>query len=278
MGQYLSLCCFFFFPECVFSKKNLLYEGKNSIVYKLPSGKFVCKIVLNYSMFLREKDFICFMKNKHHPHIIGYHHVIPDRHLLFFIEKANTDLFHWIHQNSTKPTYLYDLHLFLKQFANGYRFLVQHRIEHYDIKPDNLLIVGNILKIADFGTSQINVEKYMFDTGTYGFIAPEIVGITNSMYYIRHSMDVYSICIMLAYIELKSIYRKFYKKSWTLSHYLFLEKYTREMFPASFIKNGLVVDQRYRMTIDTLLNHLEEDVYVYSYQQTRKLTLTNFLK
>lgn len=260
MGQSFSFYCYFFFPEYIFKNKNLIYDGKNSTVYKLPSKRYICKVVSNYNMFLHEKDFICFMKNKKHENIIQYYHIIPSRYMYFLVETASTDLLQWIKQNYMKSTYKRELKTFLKQFANGYRFLLQHHIEHYDLKPDNLLLVNNTLKIADFGTSQINMEQYVLNTGTFGFIAPEIVGITNNNYYIQHSMDVYSTCIMLAYIYFKSVCIEFYKrKKWTLKHYLSLEKYTHDFYPSSFIKNGLIVDQRYRMTMDKLLSHLEKE-------------------
>lgn len=259
MGQSWSLCCIFFCPQSIFNKKNLIYEGKNSSVYKLPSKKFICKNVTNYRMFLREQEFIRFMKKKKHDNIIQYYSYIPKLQMFFFIETATSDLLQWVKENSTKPTYKMELIQFFKQMANGYRFLVKNHIEHYDLKPDNLLLVGNILKIGDFGTSQFDMDHYVMYTGTYGFVAPEIVGITNKNYYVPHSMDVYSICVMLAYIELKHVCNRFYcKRPWTLKNYIQLETYTRKMYPSYFIKNGLIVDQRHRMSIDTLLSYLEQ--------------------
>lgn len=259
MGQCISLYCFFFCPQYIFRKENLIYEGRNSTVYHLPSKKYVCKIVSNYNMFLQEKEFVSFMKNKKHVHIIQYHPYSPKRHMLFLVETATTDLLQWVRQNHLHPTYEFRLRQLLKQLAYGYRFLVENHIEHYDLKPDNLLLVGETLKIADFGTSQINMDHYIMNTGTYGFVAPEIVGITNKNYYRRHSMDVYSICIMMAYLELDNVCTKFYKKPWTLRNYLRLEKYTRENYPSSFIKDGVIVDQRYRMSMETLLSCLEKE-------------------
>ena len=191
-------------------------------------------------------------------HIVRYYHIIPG-HSIFLMERAEQDLLEWMKSHSRKPYYLRQLKVWMGQMANGYRFLLENQIEHYDIKPDNLLLVGNVLKIADFGTCQMSRNSYTLYTGTYGFIAPEIAGFTNKEYYIPHSMDVYSICIMMMYLQFAPVFKKFYDKNWNLQHYLSLEEYVKMKYPFTFYKNGLVVDQRFRLPIDDLLNNMEKE-------------------
>ncbi len=44
------------------------------------------------------------------------------------------------------------LKIFLHQMLSGLEVCHAHRIIHRDIKPQNLLVEGDTLKIADFGT------------------------------------------------------------------------------------------------------------------------------
>ena len=259
MGQLISLCCILACPQRFLKEENLLYKGNNSAIYKLTNEKIVSKVVYNYSMFIREKNFIQQMKrHSKEQHIIQYYHVIPG-HSIFLMERAEQDLLEWMKNHFRKPYYLRQLKVWMGQMAQGCRFLLANHIEHYDIKPDNLLLVGNVLKIADFGTCQIGRDSYALYTGTYGFIAPEIVGLTNKDYYIPHSMDVYSICLMMMYLQFTPVFKNFYDKNWTLEHYLSLEEYVNTKYPFTFYHNGLVVDQRFRLSMIDLLNNMEDD-------------------
>lgn len=47
-----------------------------------------------------------------------------------------------------------DLCLFLRQLLHGLTFLHSHGIIHGDLKPENLFLVGGVLKIGDFGLCQ----------------------------------------------------------------------------------------------------------------------------
>ena len=261
MGQFLSLCCIVVCPHHILKEDNLLYKGNNSAVYELkyPTNVIICKVVRNRTMFAREYQFIQEMKkysSSQHANIIRYYRFIPCCNI-FLMEHADEDLLGWLKRNHNKPFYISHLYKWLEQLAHGYRFLYRHHIEHYDIKPDNLLIVGNVLKIADFGTCHIDKGEYALYTGTRGFIAPEIVELTNKDYYVPHSMDVYSICIMILYLQYAPLFQKFYYKEWTLNQYLYLEQYTKTQYSYSFLKGGVIVDQRYRVKIADLLDYLE---------------------
>lgn len=41
--------------------------------------------------------------------------------------------------------------MYLKQIAQGIKFLKDHEICHLDIKPTNILVSGGILRLSDFG-------------------------------------------------------------------------------------------------------------------------------
>lgn len=258
MGQVIGRFCGFFCPRSELKQDVLIYNGPNSAVYTLTPKKKVYKVVYNHNMFIREKKFINQMKNHvKEENIIRYYKVIPDYDIII-LEHAEMDLLQWADDNHQNLYYIYYLKMLMGQMASGYRFLYANHIEHYDIKPDNLLLVGGVLKISDFGTCQINMDRYVLNTGTCGFIAPEITG-SNKEYYIAHSMDVYSICLMMAYLQFAPIFKLFYRKDWTMNHYLSLEQYMKTRHPFTFLSKGLVVDQRHRLLIEDLLEYISED-------------------
>lgn len=259
MGQFVSLFCILVCPNRVLKEESVIYKGPNSSIYEIKNQKMVCKVVYNYNMFTREQNFIKHIKKlQREENIIRYYNIVP-YHTIFLMQRADLDLLEWAKNNYQKKFYIRDLKILMGQLAHGYRFLLKNHIEHYDIKPDNLLLVGGVLKIADFGTCHIGQDNYFLNTGTMGFIAPEIAGCTNKNFYVPHSMDVYSICLMLSYLEFAPIFKKFYYRKWTLRNYLSLEEYMHRKYPFTFLTWGTIVDQCYRMPIADLLEHIEND-------------------
>ena len=48
-----------------------------------------------------------------------------------------------------------ELLVYLKQAADGIGYLNEHNVLHHDIKPENLLLVGGRVKVADFGFARL---------------------------------------------------------------------------------------------------------------------------
>ena len=65
-----------------------------------------------------------------------------------------------------------DLFIILKQLLNGVKFLHDHGAAHRDIKPDNILFVDGIPKLADVGLVSSH-EVTMSLAGTPGFLPQE---------------------------------------------------------------------------------------------------------
>lgn len=259
MGQIFSTliyCCHGF----VLKKKNLLHKNKNSSIYTLSfNKKQVCKAVHSRVMFRREYKFVKYiMKQTQNPYIIRYQSIILD-HSMFFLERAEMDLLQWIQTYSHSPHYDQDLRKFFSQMACGYRFLVQHRIEHYDMKPENMLITngGTTLKIADFGLSNRAMDHYVLHIGTVTYIAPEIVGVVKQYPYVPHSMDVFSMSLMVACLQFEGISNEFFHGKRTLGAYISLERFIKKYYPHIILTKGLIVEPRHRLSVDELLSCLE---------------------
>lgn len=97
------------------------------------------------------------------------------------MELAEKNLIEWLDDNQNE---IVDRFNFTDHLFAGAEFLVRQQYIHSDIKPNNLLLTGNILKIADFGFSskmggtplfcapeQISDKKVIEKTDVHGIAA-----------------------------------------------------------------------------------------------------------
>ena len=89
----------------------------------------------------------------------------------------------------------------------------EQQIIHRDLKPENIVFEENYnlesLKIADFGLATFtNVEKYYFaKCGTAGYVAPEILNLTNKNIKYDCSCDIFSFgCVMYKILTGKDLF------------------------------------------------------------------------
>lgn len=81
---------------------------------------------------------------------------------------------------------------------NGFKIMVENSCIHRDIKPQNVLIKGDVVKIADFGFARkadllFCKDKYEQMCGTPIYMAPQLLN--NQPY--SSKCDIWSLGLML---------------------------------------------------------------------------------
>jgi serine/threonine protein kinase len=92
-----------------------------------------------------------------------------------------------------------ELLTYFREAAEALDFLHDKQVQHRDIKPDNILLLGRHVKVADFGLARLQRGQSMNSTassGTPAYMAPEVW--ENKVHF--HS-DQYSLAA--TYVELR---------------------------------------------------------------------------
>ena len=130
-------------------------RGSEGDVYLLEKNKiikFLKKDKINYLETFIFKHLDCPNINK----VLQIE--ISENNLKFVQEKADYDLAKFLNKDFKKIKRPKKLN-YIKQLINAVYFLNSHNIIHGDIKPHNILLYGNILKLNDFGMSKICLNE-----------------------------------------------------------------------------------------------------------------------
>eukprot|EP00462_Mataza_sp_D1_P025643 CAMPEP_0175138064 /NCGR_PEP_ID=MMETSP0087-20121206/10145_1 /TAXON_ID=136419 /ORGANISM="Unknown Unknown, Strain D1" /LENGTH=276 /DNA_ID=CAMNT_0016420933 /DNA_START=284 /DNA_END=1111 /DNA_ORIENTATION=- len=119
------------------------------------------------------------MKKLQHPHIVRLFDVnVTQRHVYLMLELCEGGDLAKVIKDKGAMSETRAQHYF-KQLASGLLFLRSHNLIHRDLKPQNLLLTGDleILKIADFGFARYIPENMLAATlcGSPLYMAPEIL-------------------------------------------------------------------------------------------------------
>jgi serine/threonine protein kinase len=154
--------------------------------------KFVPKSGGEASVECRALDAI---KNVRHPHLLAvFGSYETDEFLVIAMELADRTLLDRV-RDDIPPEELLN---YFRQAAEGLDFLHEQGVQHRDVKPQNLLLIGDKLKVADFGLARVLSHSVTGHTGSLslGYAAPEFFeGVTT-----RQS-DQYSLAV--AYCHLR---------------------------------------------------------------------------
>ncbi len=147
-----------------------------------------------YESSLRRETEI--MKNLNHPHIVKLFETIIDEKtenvylVMEYFERGDFSSF--LRKRPLREKYAVK---YLKQIAEGIKYLLEHKILHRDLKPQNILVSQTgTLKITDFGFARYFDNDMLIQTicGSPMYMAPEIM--KNKKY--DYKSDLWSIGVI----------------------------------------------------------------------------------
>ena len=169
--EYKSLGDYFYYTEPIGQGSfSLIYRG-----YRLKDKKLIA--IKKFTKFIEKKYIdseINLMKNLNNSNILKLYEVIKTKTNLYLVLEycEQGDLTKYINSknNNYDSIYIYQLILALK-------YLYHKNILHRDIKPQNILIHNNVIKICDFGFATDLKNNDLLNTfcGSPLYMAPEIL-------------------------------------------------------------------------------------------------------
>ncbi|KAF4095242.1 death-associated protein kinase 2 isoform X1 [Onychostoma macrolepis] len=210
----------------------------------------------------REVDIL---QELQHPNIITLHDVYENRTDVVLILElvSGGELFDFLAQKESLSEE--EATEFIKQILNGVQYLHSKKIAHFDLKPENVMLLDNNIqlpriKLIDFGLAHRIREGVEFKNifGTPEFVAPEIVNYEQ----LGLEADMWTIGV-ITYILLSGA-SPFLgdSKQETLANISAVSfEFDEEFFgntselAKSFIRQLLVKDTRKRLKIQDALNH-----------------------
>ncbi|KAJ3596324.1 hypothetical protein NHX12_002733 [Muraenolepis orangiensis] len=210
----------------------------------------------------REVDLL---QDMQHANIVTLHDVFESRTEVVLVLElvSGGELFDFLSQKESLCEE--EATQFMKQILEGVRYLHSKRIAHFDLKPENIMLLDKNaplprIKIIDFGLAhKMEAGKEFKDIfGTPEFVAPEIVNYEQ----LGLEADMWSIGV-ITYILLSGASpflgdtQQETLGNISAMNYDFDEEFfsTTSDLAKNFIRQLLVKDTRKRMTIQDALNH-----------------------
>uniref|UniRef100_H3D300 non-specific serine/threonine protein kinase n=1 Tax=Tetraodon nigroviridis TaxID=99883 RepID=H3D300_TETNG len=151
------------------------YRKRNS--REVVAVKVVAKKSLNKASTENLLTEIEILKSVRHPHIVQLKDFQWDAENIYLILEwcSGGDLSRFIRSRRILPERV--ARRFLQQIACALQFLHERNISHLDLKPQNILLCGSVLKLADFGFAQYMSpwDEHSVLRGSPLYMAPEMV-------------------------------------------------------------------------------------------------------
>jgi serine/threonine protein kinase len=179
-----------------YTKKKIIGIGISSTVYKAldqNNNPIAIKKIKTDKISHKFRSELEIIKRIKHENILNFIDIIiKDNKIYIISELCDYSLTKIINTLNSE----YDIINILGQITNGLKYLYNNNISHRDLKPDNILLLKNKIKIADFGyAKELNNNSIMMSTfcGTPYYMAPEIL--CSSKY--NSKSDLWSLGIIL---------------------------------------------------------------------------------
>lgn len=137
---------------------------------------YVAKIMkMNQKNIKRDQilNEIALMQELNHPNIlkcIDYFLTPDNQYMIIILDKCERDLFSAVYFDSLTPK---EKQLFFFQICRAVKYMHENNIAHRDLKIENILLLKNIIKLADFGFAIKNPPIEELHYGTYIYWPPE---------------------------------------------------------------------------------------------------------
>lgn len=143
-----------------------------------------------------EKRSLDLIKNTRHPNLVALFRAWKrDRYLVLAMELGDRTLLARLEEAQEQghagiPRD--ELLEYMREAAKGIDFLNQQKVQHRDIKPQNLLLVGGGVKVADFGLAKLMEHTISQHSGsmTPAYAAPEFLKNQTSPFSDQYSLAV----------------------------------------------------------------------------------------
>jgi len=159
----------------------MVYRGQHRESNRSLAVKAIVRARLNQKLQQNLEAEITILQTLQHPNIVRLHDVqTTERHVYLIMELCpGGDLMRVIRSKGAQTEA--QTRYYLRQLAQGLRYLRDHYLVHRDLKPQNLLLSSTmpdaVLKIADFGFARYMQQADMAETlcGSPLYMAPEIL-------------------------------------------------------------------------------------------------------
>ena len=244
-------------------RRVILYETSFSRIYRDENERLVHKHIFKPSLYYHEKQICEWLADKSDTivSLVGSN----DRTQTLFFNEARCDLMTWfLRYDDDKGESKQFLSQYFPSLVNSLEDLYRNGVEHYDIKPENVLIFEDgSVRLTDFGLAQWGASHYFPSTGTFPYMAPELT-LPFTDCYVRHSMDVFSVCTLVVYFIFPRLFVA-RDRCMTYDEYHELAQdasflFRKNHFPPSFysiILHGLEFDPVKRLSIPLFLKKMK---------------------